>query len=51
VSAGFLRDPAFDAQSLVTIPQGKLMRGLGQLTDQRLSMVETAVRRWLGLER
>jgi mRNA interferase MazF len=46
----FLRDGAFDPQNLVTILQAKLMRRLGALNPQQLSMVETAVRRWLGLE-
>ena len=50
VRVGFLREGAFDAQNLVTIPQAKLLRRLGQLNSQQLSMVETAVRRWLGLE-
>ncbi len=50
VRVGFLREGAFDAQNLVTIPHAKLMRRLGQLTEQQISMVETAVRRWLGLE-
>jgi mRNA interferase MazF len=51
IRLGFLREGAFDAQNLVTIPLAKLMRRLGQLNPQQLSMVETAVRRWLGLER
>ncbi|MGA2569029.1 MAG: type II toxin-antitoxin system PemK/MazF family toxin [Terracidiphilus sp.] len=51
VRVGFLRDGAFDAQNLVTIPRAKLMRRLGGLTDQQLSIVESAVRRWLGLDR
>jgi len=49
VRVGFLRDGAFDAQNLVTIPHAKLMRKLGQLNPEQLAMVETAVRRWLGL--
>lgn len=51
VRAGFLRDGAFDAQNLVTIPHAKLMRKLGQLNPQQLSVVETAVCLWLGIER
>jgi mRNA interferase MazF len=50
VRVGFLRDGAFDAQNLVTIPHAKLMRRLGKLTDQQLAMVEAAVRHWLGLD-
>jgi len=49
IKVGFLRDGAFDAQNLVTIPHAKFLRKLGQLTPQQLSLVEAAVRRWLGL--
>jgi len=49
VRVGFLRDGAFDAQNLVTIPHAKFLRRLGQLNPQQLSLVEAAVRRWLGL--
>lgn len=51
VRVGFLRDGAFDAQNLVTIPHAKLLRKLGQLNPQQLSKVEAAVRLWLGLDR
>jgi len=51
IRVGFLREGAFDAQNLVTIPHAKLIRRLGQLNPQQLSMVETAVSLWLGLER
>lgn len=50
VRVGFLREGAFDAPNLVTIPHAKLIRRLGQLNPQQLSMVETAVRLWPGLE-
>lgn len=49
VDANFLRPGAFDAQNLVTIPHGKLIRRLGTLTDDQLQTVETGVRKWLGL--
>jgi mRNA interferase MazF len=45
----FLREGAFDAQSLVTIPHAKLIRKLGILQPNELSAVENAVRFWLGL--
>ena len=45
----FLRQGAFDAQNLVTIPHAKLIRKLGTLQPGHLSSVEDAVRFWLGL--
>jgi mRNA interferase MazF len=50
VQAGFLRGGGvFDAQQVVTIPQVKLLRRLGDLPPDQLALVEEAVRRWLGL--
>ncbi|MEQ8850068.1 type II toxin-antitoxin system PemK/MazF family toxin [Botrimarina sp.] len=45
----FLKTGVFDAQSLVTIPQAKLIRRLGSLPPDRLLQVEASVRSWLGL--
>ena len=39
----------FDAQQVVTAPQVKLIRKLGDLPAVQLALVEEAVRRWLGL--
>ena len=39
----------FDAQQIVTVPQVKLIRKLGELAPDQLWLVEDAVRRWLGL--
>ncbi len=39
----------FDAQQIVTIPQVKLVRKLGDLAPDQLALVEDAVRAWLGL--
>jgi mRNA interferase MazF len=39
----------FDAQQVVTVPQVKLIRKLGDLPADQLVLVEEAVRRWLGL--
>jgi len=39
----------FDTQQVVTIPQAKLVRKVGQLTTEQLSQVEQAVRSWLAL--
>ena len=45
----FLREGAFDAQNLVTIPHAKLIRKLGTLQPVQISAVEDKVRFWLGL--
>jgi mRNA interferase MazF len=50
VPVPFLREGAFDAQGLVTIPHAKLIRGLGKLHPIQLSQVEQGVRAWLGLQ-
>jgi mRNA interferase MazF len=39
----------FDAQQVVTVPQVKLVKKLGDLATDQLALVEEAVRRWLGL--
>jgi mRNA interferase MazF len=50
VPVPFLREGAFDAQSLVTIPHAKLIRRLGKLHPIQLAQVEQGVRAWLGLQ-
>ena len=49
VALPFLRTGVFDAQNLVTIPHAKLIRQLGKLAGEQLSLVERAVCLWLGL--
>jgi mRNA interferase MazF len=49
VAVKFLQPGAFDAQSIVTVPQAKLIRKLGELSPDQLELVEEAVRRWLEL--
>jgi mRNA interferase MazF len=50
VQAKFLHPGGvFDAQQIVTVPQAKLIRKLGDLAPDQLALVEEAVRRWLGL--
>jgi mRNA interferase MazF len=49
VRAPFLKPGVFDAQQVVTVPQVKLVRKLGDLTADQLALVDEAVRRWLGL--
>ena len=40
---------AFDAQQVLTVPQAKLVRKLGDLPPDQPALVEEAVRRWLAL--
>jgi mRNA interferase MazF len=48
--ANFLqRGGVFDAQQIVTVPQAKLVRKLGDLPAAQLALVEEGVRCWLGL--
>lgn len=49
VQAPFLKAGVFDAQQVLTIPQVKLVKKLGDLTADQMVLVEEAVRRWLGL--
>ncbi len=49
IKARYLKDGAFDAQNLVTIPHAKLIRKLGTLQPTEFSLVEDAVRLWLSL--
>jgi mRNA interferase MazF len=50
VKAKFLHPGGvFDAQQVVTAPQVKLVKKLGDLPQDQLALVEDAVRRWLGL--
>ena len=44
----FLKPGAFDTQDLVTVPHAKLIRKLGDLPPDQLTLVEQSVRRWLG---
>jgi mRNA interferase MazF len=45
----FLKPGAFDAQGLVTVSPTRLLRILGDLLPDELTLVEEAVKRWLGL--
>ncbi|HVC97138.1 MAG TPA: type II toxin-antitoxin system PemK/MazF family toxin [Pirellulales bacterium] len=49
VKARFLTSGVFDAQQVLTVPQVKLLRKLGDLPAGQLAAVEQVVRRWLGL--
>jgi mRNA interferase MazF len=39
----------FDAQQVLTVPQVKLVKKLGDLPPDQVAQVEEAVRRWLAL--
>jgi len=45
----FLKDGAFDAQQIVSVPNVKLVKRIGSLPAEQLANVEAAVSRWLGL--
>ena len=45
----FLKEGAFDAQGLITVPFARLVRPIGQLKPHELAGVERAVRSWLGI--
>ncbi len=50
VQARFLHGGGvFDAQQVLTMPQAKLVRKLGDLPPDQMALVEEAVRRWLAL--
>ena len=49
VRARFLQTGVFDAQNMLTVPHAKLVRKLGDLPPDQLTLVEQAVRNWLGL--
>jgi mRNA interferase MazF len=50
VKAKFLHaGGVFDAQQVLTVPQVKLLKKLGDLSPDQLALVEVAVRNWLGL--
>src|SRR5579871_3220777 len=44
--APFLKPGVFDAQQVITVPQVKLVRRLGNLKPDQFALVESAVRRW-----
>jgi mRNA interferase MazF len=45
----FLRQGGFDAQSPITIPHAKFIRRIGSLSADELTLVEQAVKLWLGI--
>lgn len=49
VAKPFMKAGVFDPQGLVTVSPPRMIRKLGELTMAELTVVETAVRKWLGL--
>lgn len=49
IKVKYLREGAFDTQSLVTVPNAKLIRKLGELSEDQMADIEDAVYLWLGL--
>jgi mRNA interferase MazF len=49
IKVRYLKEGAFDAQNLVTIPHAKLIPKLGSLQATELVLVEDAIRLWLSL--
>lgn len=50
IQVKFLRDGVFDVQNIMTIPNAKLLRKLGELTTKQLAGVEEVLLFWLGLK-
>ncbi|MDB9527155.1 type II toxin-antitoxin system PemK/MazF family toxin [Oscillatoria sp. CS-180] len=50
VRVRFLKPGVFDVQNLVTVAHAKLLRKLGDLDSEQLSLVEDALLFWLGFE-
>jgi mRNA interferase MazF len=49
IPARYLKQGAFDAQNITTIPRAKLIRQLGALTPSQMAEIESAVSPWIGL--
>lgn len=50
VKARFLREGVFDVQNIITISHAKLLRKLGSLSIQQMSVIENVLLFWLGFE-
>jgi mRNA interferase MazF len=49
IAKPFLKKGAFDAQGIVSVATARLVRKLGFLRPAELTLVENAVKQWLGL--
>jgi mRNA interferase MazF len=47
--ARFLKAGAFDTQNLVTVPESKLLRRLGNLAPKEFDGIMESVLKWLGM--
>ena len=46
----FLKPGAFDVQNIVTVPHVKLIRKLGELTEQEMAKISDRLKFWLELD-
>ena len=46
----FLKPGAFDVQNIVTVPYVKLIRKLGELTEQEMKEINDRLKFWLNLD-
>lgn len=46
----FLKPGAFDVQNIVTVPHVKLIRRLGELTEQEMEEINDRLKFWLNLD-
>lgn len=46
----FLKPGAFDVQNIVTVPHVKLIRKLGELTEQEMEEISDRLKFWLNLD-
>jgi mRNA interferase MazF len=46
----FLKPGAFDVQGLIAVAKARLLKKLGELQTDEMTLVEEAVKRWLGLQ-
>ena len=46
----FLKPGAFDVQNIVTVPHVKLIRKLGELTEQEMAEINDRLKFWLHLD-
>jgi len=49
-SVRFLKAGAFDTQNVVTVPESKLLRKLGKLSDDDLDAVLAGLLNWFGIK-
>ncbi len=50
IKVRFLKPGVFDVQNIITIPQAKLLRKLGELNSEQLAQVEDVLLFWLGFK-